>query len=208
VLFLDQKDVVHQLFGELAGDLAHFFHRDAFGDGGAAHFGRLAVQRRMHARIHGRLDAKDLDVRLQRLGGCCDAADQAAAADRHDQRVEVRIVFQHFQRDGALPGDDVDVIERVDEGQALFFGLRQGIILGLVEVQALPARRGSRGRVCAATFVERCRLGHHDGRRNAEAAWHDSATPCAWIAGRGRDDAHASSARRTGTTAGSARRAP
>jgi hypothetical protein len=45
------------------------------------------------------------------------ARDQPAAADRHDQRVDRGHVLEHLQRDRALAGDDVRIVERVDEGQ-------------------------------------------------------------------------------------------
>ena len=41
-----------------------------------------------------------------------------AAADRHDQHVEVGHRRQHLQRDGALTGDDQGIVVGMDEGQA------------------------------------------------------------------------------------------
>ena len=123
----------------------------------------------MHAGVHGGFDADDLDVRLQRLGGDCDAGDQAAAADGDDEGIEVRLIGQHFERDGALAGDDVEVIERVDEDQAFLLAELEGVVLGLVEHQPFEDDPGA---VVAGVFdlVEGGRLGHHDRRRDAEAA--------------------------------------
>ena len=64
---------------------------------------RAALDRAFHRRIELGLDADQLDVRLDRLGGGRDAGHQPAAADRDDQRVEVGRVRQHFERHRALP---------------------------------------------------------------------------------------------------------
>ena len=65
----------------------------------------------------GRLDPEDADVGLDGLGRGGHPGDQAAAADRHRQDLQVRRVLQHLQRDGALAGHDVQVVERMDEHQ-------------------------------------------------------------------------------------------
>jgi hypothetical protein len=41
----------------------------------------------------------------------------AATAHRQDQRIDLRRILQHFQRDGALTGYDQGIVERMDEGQ-------------------------------------------------------------------------------------------
>ena len=46
------------------------------------------------------------------------AGNQAAAADRHDQHVEVGRVLQHFERDRALAGDDVRIVVGMDPDEA------------------------------------------------------------------------------------------
>ena len=71
----------------------------------------------VHARIELGLDADDLDAGLQRLGRGGDAGDEAAAADRHDQRIDVGRVGEHLERDRALSRDDLEIVERMDEGQ-------------------------------------------------------------------------------------------
>jgi len=55
-----------------------------------------------------------------------DARDQATAADGDEHRVEVRQLLQQLDRDGALAGDHVAVLEGVDErGAALRLGLHR-----------------------------------------------------------------------------------
>ena len=74
----------------------------------------------LHRRIELGLDADHLDVGLERLGGDRNAGNQPAAADRDDQRVEVRRVLEHFERDGPGAGDDLRIVERMDEDIAVF----------------------------------------------------------------------------------------
>uniref|UniRef100_A0A0N4ZL53 Transcriptional regulator n=1 Tax=Parastrongyloides trichosuri TaxID=131310 RepID=A0A0N4ZL53_PARTI len=74
-LFADE-DLVNQAVGQGEGDLAHRLDGDAFGDGLAAAFGRLAATPRGEGGIAGRLDAEDLNVRLDGLGGDGAAGDQ------------------------------------------------------------------------------------------------------------------------------------
>ena len=54
----------------------------------------------------------------QRLGRDRHARDQPAAADAGDDRADVRALLQDLQPHRALPGDDVRVVERVDEDRA------------------------------------------------------------------------------------------
>ena len=70
----------------------------------------------MHAGGILGLDADDADLRVQRLHIGRDAADEAAAADRHEDRVGARgELLQDLEGDRALAGDDVGVVERMDE---------------------------------------------------------------------------------------------
>ena len=87
------------------------------------------------------------------------------AADRHDQRIELRIRRQHFQRDGSLSRHDQRIIERVDQRRALTRdeGARMGLGFGerfAVQHHARPMR----ARVLH--LHQRRRLRHDDGRGN------------------------------------------
>ena len=55
-------------------------------------------------------------VRL--LDGAGDAADEAAAADGHDDGFEVGDLLEQLEADGSLAGHDGGVVEGVDEGDA------------------------------------------------------------------------------------------
>ena len=63
------------------------------------------------ARDHGgqllRLDADDADFGVGLLERAGDAADESAAADGHDDGFELGHLFEEFEADGALAGDDV-----------------------------------------------------------------------------------------------------
>ena len=64
------------------------------------------------ARQRGRLRAKHAHARRERLDGRGHAADEPAAADRDNDRVDLRALGQNLQPDGALPRHDRLVIER------------------------------------------------------------------------------------------------
>ena len=114
--------------------LARLFHRDAVGDGGyRVQLLDFAVrQRLLHAGSACRLHAVHLDARIQRFDGERHAGDESAAAHRHDHRVHIRQLLQHFQTDGALSGDDIFVIERVDKGVAFFLFQLQRFLIRVV----------------------------------------------------------------------------
>ena len=62
--------------------------------------------------------AKICVLRPQRRRHRGDAGQQSAAAERRDDRVDVGQVFEDLQRDGAVPGDEAVVVERVHEEAA------------------------------------------------------------------------------------------
>ena len=51
----------------------------------------------------------------QRAHGRGDARQQAAAAERRDDGVDVRQIFEDLEADGAVAGDEPIVVERMDE---------------------------------------------------------------------------------------------
>ena len=63
----------------------------------------------------------------QVAGGDGNARQQPAAADRHDERVDLGVVGQHLEGERALAGDDGGVVERVDVGAALVGGEAVGL---------------------------------------------------------------------------------
>ena len=65
------------------------------------------------------------------------AADEAAAADGHDDSFDVRDLFEQFEGDGALAGDDFGIVEGMDEGAAFFEAAAHGLVAGLVVAGAV-----------------------------------------------------------------------
>ncbi len=98
-----------------AGQLARLLDRNALGQRVAADRAMAALDDILHRRIKLGLDPDHLDPRLQRLGRRRHAGNQPAAADRNDQRVEIRRILEHFQRDRPRAGHHRDIVERVDE---------------------------------------------------------------------------------------------
>ena len=141
----------------------------------------------MHARIHRGLHADDLDGWIVCLGNGCHARDQAAAANRHNQHVEIRHIFEHFQCRCPLAGHDQRVVERVNPGQALALADEFSMLLGLVERCAFKQDAGSEG-ARMLDLVERGRDGHGNGHRNPESAAMKGHA-LRMIAGRGGDHA-------------------
>ena len=96
-----------------------------------------------------RLDADDANFGIGLLEGAGDAADEAAAADGHDDGFDVGDLLEQFEADGALAGDDFGVVEGMDEGAALFDAAAQGFVAGFVvacavedDFSAVAARGG------------------------------------------------------------------
>ena len=70
------------------------------------------VDAALHPRRAGRLDADDADLRVDALERHRDAGDQPAAANRHDDDVDVGPVLGDLEPDRALPHDQLLVVER------------------------------------------------------------------------------------------------
>ena len=80
---------------------------------------RVPFQRDRHRVRPLRLDAIDAKARLALLECGRDTGDQSPATDTDDHDIEVRQVVEEFETDGAVPGDDRGVVERVDELESL-----------------------------------------------------------------------------------------
>ena len=118
---------------------------------------------RAHARLKCArrlgLDADDPDGGVDRFGRRRDAADQPAAADRHDDGVDTFIVVQDVQRDCGRTGDDVGVVVRRDERRTGLRRERFRHFLGVVviapfraQLRAVPCDGGQLG----LRRVDRC----------------------------------------------------
>lgn len=184
---LDQQHVLDQGAHDRIGQVADLLDGDALGDGLAAALGGHAAHAGGERGVHGRLDAEDADLGVQGLGGGGHARDQAAAAYRHGQDLEVGHVLEHLQRHRALAGHDVEVVEGVDEGQALRLAQPQGVGVGVVIGVAVDDDVGA---VVAGVLDlhERRAARHDDGGRHAQARG-VIGQPLRMVAGRGGDDA-------------------
>ena len=127
-----------------------------------------------------RLHADHAHVGAQRLDRGRDAGDEASASGGYDDRLDFGALLDDLEAAGALAGDDVDVVERVDQH-------RPGLLGELAGPRAAPRRWRCRG----------------SGRRRRTRGWRApwgsalpagmntvalmpsicaaSATPCAWL---------------------------
>jgi hypothetical protein len=178
-------DLVDHLADDAEVQVAGPPHGDAVGDRGPhRHRGRMPLGQRgqVAARVLG-LHAHDADAPAEQLGLLLHrgghARDQAAATDRHDDRLDVRLLVDDLQADRAGAGDDARVVVRGDERRARLPGEPLGGLEGLVEDLALQHDLGA----IAAGGLQLGRA-TPSGMKivalipSSRAA---SATPCAWL---------------------------
>ena len=148
---------------------------------------RLA-ERAQHRRVPLRLHTDDLDVGPRVLRGDGHARDEAAAADRHDEHLEIGAGGEHLQRDRALTRDDRRVVERGNERRTGAGGeLARASVVASVRVA--PWRTTWAPRVSVRViFVNGVTAGHHDRRVDAEQP-RVVRDALGVVAGRGGDDA-------------------
>ncbi|RMO16362.1 hypothetical protein ALQ46_05467, partial [Pseudomonas savastanoi pv. phaseolicola] len=105
------------------GVMADLRHRHTIGkQPDLAQYHALA---RRHCRLQAvgvvRFDADNLDLRSQVFDVRRDTRDQTATTDRYEYRVQLpRLLAKNLHRHGALPGNRVRVVIRVDVDEALF----------------------------------------------------------------------------------------
>jgi hypothetical protein len=124
----------------------------------------------MECRRIFRLDADDPDLWVEPFDIGGDPGDESAAADRDEDGVRrLRMLAQDLHADGALTGDDVRVVEGMNEGQTLLghqlarMGI--GFIIGIAVQHHLAAVGAHR------TDLDRRRSTRHDdGRLESEPA--------------------------------------
>ena len=126
-----------------------------------------------------RLDRDDPRLRPERLDRNCDAGDEASAAHRHDDRVEVGHLLEELETDRALAGDDVGIVvgrDRDTAGRALeLVGERDRLARrhrGPVESRPVGCSRGRLLLACPCGITSR-------QSRPCSAA--QAATACAWL---------------------------
>ena len=134
-----------------------------------------------------RLDADHAHVGAQRLDGGADPGDQAAAAHRRDDGFDRRRLLEDLQRHGALAGDDVEVVEGMQEYQIALRGELFRFHPRLGQIRAVQHHRRAE-RAAIGDLDQRREARHHHRHRDAEeAAVVGDAERM--IAGRGRDHA-------------------
>ncbi len=183
----------HDLVDEVADDGERQppgpLDRDAVGDGPRA-IGDDGMSGRERGRDRGarrRLHADDAHAGPQRLGGNRNPRDEPAAADGHDDGVDLGAGVEEFEADRALPGDDARVVERVDERQPALGDQFVDTLRGIVEGGAVEDDLGAES-ARGSDFGERRALGHDDDRRHAERPGGEGDT-LRVVARRLRDDA-------------------
>ncbi len=161
-----EQDIVDQFADEPDIDRPRHLDRDALRQGIAGGGQRGALHQIVHRRIELGLDPDHVDI-AHRLGDGGAARDQAAAADRDDQCVDLRRILQHLERDGALAGDDLRIVERVDDRQPLCVGQIARIGQRLVDIVAVEDDLGAVPAGLGDLHRRRMRR-HHDRHRDAE----------------------------------------
>ena len=187
-------------------------HGDAVSHGGdllQRHQGVGGQRRRVSGGVFG-LDADDADFPAQfpgpGLDGNRDAGQQAAAANAHQDGVDVGDLLEDFQADGALAGHHVHVVEGVDKDGSGF--IRVALRLGerLVHVVAVQDHL----RAVAAGGGQ---LGQGHAQRHVDAGLDAEAFGCHGhalrvVAGGGRHNAALLFLRATAWPCGRRRRGP
>ena len=132
-------------------------------------------ERIVHRRRALRLDRDDAPV--GRRGG--DSGDEAAAARRHEDRLDLGRVLEQLERQGALAGDHERVVERVHERPARLADVLVEPGERLDRVGGLEVDGGAVPRV-AATFAALA-LAYMTTRQSIPSAAAPQASACAWL---------------------------
>ena len=149
-------------YGE--GQDAGFGSAQAVGDGLGQRDGAplAGLERQKRVVAVGRLDAEETDRGAHVLGDGGATGEQSAAADRGDQGIQLRGVFQQLQRRGSLPCHDHRMIEGWHQSGAGLFENAGGDSLAAFP-EAVIRHDASAIRARAFKLGTRCVGGHHDG---------------------------------------------
>ncbi len=187
--FFNGDNRVDVLFDEGEGFGAGAADGDAVGDGGGGgeFEGGVVFEGGEHGGDAGSLNPNDFDFGVGFLEGAGDAADQATAADGDENGFGEGVLAEDLEADGALAGDDIRVIEGVNEGEAFgggaAFGLGEGFVETLAEEDDFAAEVFG-----GVDLGDGGMLGHVDDGADAEAGG-VIGEALAVIAGRGADNA-------------------
>ena len=138
-------------------------------------------ERRLHAGGVLGLDADDVHLRPDELDVRGDARRETAAADRHVDRADrAGTLPDDLHGDRPLPGDDVGVVEGVDEHQLFGRGPLEGVLVGGVEAVAEQDHLGAELARPRATLIVAVVVGITTTAATPRCRA-DMATPWAWL---------------------------
>jgi hypothetical protein len=130
--FRNEQDIVDKCFDDGLGEIPRRRDRDALSQRVAADREGRVFHGIQHRRIELSFDAYYLDLGIDCFGGDGHPRNQPAATDRHDKQIEIGGRLQHFERDRALPGNDLSVIERVNERHVVFGAIADSKVEGIL----------------------------------------------------------------------------
>ena len=189
LVLADGDDLIDVGAAELEGVHAGLLDGDTVGDGqyGGEGLYLVVVAALHHAGGAAGLHADDADGGFEGLEGIGHAAGQSAAADGHEHHVDVGVVGEDFHTDGALSGDDLLVVEGVDEGHVALLVELQGAGVGIVIDAGHEAYLGAHG-AGGLDLTDGCAGGHADEGRYAGALCGEGHA-LSMVAGRAGNDA-------------------
>lgn len=117
------------------------------------------VRRRVKLCFH----ADDLNLQIQFFRRHRNSGDHTAAADA----IQIRNVFENFQADRTLPGDDNGVVKRVNKDEIFRRGNFVGERLAITNQFALKDDTGAET-LCPNDLRKPGALGHNDGGENTQ----------------------------------------
>src|SRR3569832_572494 len=186
----DQYHVVHALTRDAKRLFADLPHGHAVGEDAhlIQHHALLALQRAIQGRRIIGLDADDLHLGIERLHITRHTRDETAAAHRHDDRVQRRLMLtQYLHRHRALARDHLRVVVGMDEHHALFIGELDRADIGLVVCVAVQHRL--RAELAHRLHLDVGRGARHDDERLDAEAVRRQRHPLRMVAGRRGDHA-------------------
>src|SRR5690625_2246796 len=118
---IDRDDLVDEFSDMLEGQVTWPDHSEPIGDGLPASDRRRLplLERSLHRRGIGWLDADHLTIGLDPLDPCSDTRDQTTPTDRDEDGIDLRPLFDDLLPNSPLTGDHLEVVEgRDDRGRS------------------------------------------------------------------------------------------
>ncbi len=164
-----RHDIVDERRGESEGECADARDRQAVGESGGECGGRGAAVEVGGDETSGvgRLDGDDAHVGAEGFHDGDDTSEEATATDGNDERIEVRRLFEDLERECALAGDDVEIVERMDGRGAGGHGECNGVRLRGLKGFTVEHHVGAKA-AAARDLHSRRGGGHDDSDSDAE----------------------------------------